>query len=595
MPLLAIAQVKFVNTTFAEAQEMAKKAGKELIVDVVRGPKVEEKVAKVFKDKALSKFINKNFVAARIDMNDPKNKDFGEYLYSLMYPCVVFYSSRGEQLESTNWYSVDAKKHDLKALAEKSLEAAAVKRANTRSINFRDLDFKQALEVAKTEGKLVFVDNYTTWCRPCKQMEMDVFTLNSVADFYNENFVCIKLDADKDPYKVAKNNGVKGFPGYLYFAPEGDVVFEDGGFNPEQKFIAFGRTAVQNFNDNKEIKLQKINLEEAMALAKKEGKMIFVDLSATWCGPCKQLKATTFKEPVVGRYYNSNFVNMYVECDVQKELAEQMKSKYGYSAFPTMLYLTADGELVHKYVGAGMKADEFNAIAKTAIDGKGLKYFADLYNGGNRTPETVVGYINLLGIAYETKKAGEVASEYLNSLTIEQLVMDANFKILTKNVNDLDAKSVQLVLNNKDKFTTEEAKKAVDRYESNLWAIKANSFVKRGDAPTFDKAGYNAFMKRLDKSSLSDNSKKEIAANSKLINAENLGDWKTYVNLTVASLKKGKATSMLSYNWGLRVAKNCKDMKLKTKFADALRANIGEMKEASWKIAFDRLFEDLKN
>lgn len=594
MPLLGIAQVKFTLMTFAEAQEAARKAGKELLVDVARGEKDDAKLLEVCKDKELAKFLKANFLPVRIDMNNEKNKDFGQYLYSLMYPCVVFYTNRGEQLESTNWYSVAGGKANMRELAQKSLENAAVKRNNTRAINFRDLDFKQALEVAKTEGKLVFVDNYTTWCRPCKQMEMDVFTLNSVADYYNEHFVSIKLDADKDPHNVAKNNGVRGFPGYLYFAPEGDVIVSEGGFNPEKQFIAFGEQAVKLFNDNKEIKLQKVNLDEAKALAKKENKMIFVDLSATWCGPCKQLKATTFKEPAVARFYNSKFVSMYVECDIQKELAEQMKKAYGYSAFPTMLYLNADGELIHKYVGAGMKGDEFIEIAKTALENRGLKSYNERYEKGERSAEFIKGYVGVLGSSYEADKAAKVSSDYLNALTIDQLLDPANFNMMKENVKDLDAKPVQLALSNKDKFPAT-MKKDIDSYEYMVWSIKGNSFVsKKEEKPVFDKAGYSAFMKRLKSAPLTDKQKDNISENSKLNNAEAMGDWKTYVAMTTKKLK-GSVPAMISYNWALRVAQKCSDGALKNKFAAALEESIKGAKDAGmFGDAFTKVINNLK-
>ncbi|MEG0499543.1 MAG: thioredoxin family protein [Rikenellaceae bacterium] len=581
MPLLAMAQVKFTAMTFADAQKAAQKAGKELLVDVTRDDKDDPKIAEIFKNKELAAFINKNFIPVRINLSKEENKDFAEYLYSLMYPCVVFYSNRGEQLESTNWYSVATGKANLKEIAKKSMDAAAVKRANTRTINFRDLDFKQALEVAKKEGKLVFADNYTTWCRPCKQMEMDVFTLNSVADYYNEHFVSIKLDADKDPYKVAKNNGVRGFPGYLYFAPEGDVILAEGGFTPEKKFISYGERAVAEFNANKTINLLTSSLDEIKAQAKKEGKMIMVDLSATWCGPCKMMKKNIFTLPTVARFFNKNFVSLFVECDIEKEKAAQLKKLYGYSAFPTILFLNAEGELVHKMVGSTETGDQFIAVAKKALENKGLKHYNDRYAAGEKSPEFIKEYITVLGESYEKEQAAKVANDYLSALTLEQLATKDNYAILKDNISDMDAKPYQLFAANRAKFYPVASQRDVESYYSMLWYMKGRSFVSKGENPTLDKAGYKAFISSVKKSDLPADTKKAIQKASLISNAEMTKNWKEYISLIAPALKDGSAGGMAAYNWGLRVERNCEDKALRLKLAGLFENYIAAITEKS--------------
>ena len=66
-----------------------------------------------------------------------------------------------------------------------------------QGIQFREGSWKEILEIAKKENKLVFVDNYTSWCGPCKKMVSEVFPLKEVGDFYNANFICYKLDCEK--------------------------------------------------------------------------------------------------------------------------------------------------------------------------------------------------------------------------------------------------------------------------------------------------------------------------------------------------------------------------------------------------------------
>ena len=50
--------------------------------------------------------------------------------------------------------------------------------------------------------------------------------------------------------------------------------------------------------------------KEALDESSKQGKAIFVDAYAKWCGPCKRMAATTFKDNEVGEYFNKNFINV---------------------------------------------------------------------------------------------------------------------------------------------------------------------------------------------------------------------------------------------------------------------------------------------
>ncbi len=90
-------------------------------------------------------------------------------------------------------------------------------------------------------------------------------------------------------------------------------------------------------------------LEEALALAKKNKKPLFVDVWATWCGPCKYMAATAFKDERVADFYNEKFVNL--KLDGEKNDGPEVMRKYQISAYPTLLYFNAEGVLVLKIVG----------------------------------------------------------------------------------------------------------------------------------------------------------------------------------------------------------------------------------------------------
>jgi thioredoxin 1 len=88
---------------------------------------------------------------------------------------------------------------------------------------------------------------------------------------------------------------------------------------------------------------------EALKQAARQNKYIFVDAYASWCGPCKMLKATTFKNNKVADFYNDNFVN--VAIDMEKGQGPALAAEWGLQAYPTMIIFTSKGKPVSGTVG----------------------------------------------------------------------------------------------------------------------------------------------------------------------------------------------------------------------------------------------------
>ena len=104
--------------------------------------------------------------------------------------------------------------------------------------------------------------------------------------------------------------------------------------------------------------------KEVLQKAKQENKLIFVDLYTTWCGPCKKMAAETFPQQAVGDYFNKNFVNYKI--DAEKGEGPELAGKYEVSAYPTLVFVNAAGELVYKFMGV-RTADKLIAEGEKAV------------------------------------------------------------------------------------------------------------------------------------------------------------------------------------------------------------------------------------
>ncbi|MFM8432206.1 MAG: thioredoxin family protein [Bacteroidota bacterium] len=69
--------------------------------------------------------------------------------------------------------------------------------------------------------------------------------------------------------------------------------------------------------------------KEALEANKKEPRKIFVDMYTDWCGWCKRMDATTFKDSGVTSYLNRHFYAVKMDAETMDTL-EYKGSRYGF-------------------------------------------------------------------------------------------------------------------------------------------------------------------------------------------------------------------------------------------------------------------------
>lgn len=153
---------------------------------------------------------------------------------------------------------------------------------------------------------------------------------------------------------------------------------------------------------------------EAMEKAKAENKLVFMDCYTTWCGPCRMMAAQVFTQQKVGDYFNEHFVSL--KMDMEKGEGITLGKKYGVTAYPTMLILDTQGNVMHTMVGSRSAEELIKEAREHSDPAKGYAVSKAAYEAGERTPDAIANYITALVSAKElTALQGDsLATTYLD-------------------------------------------------------------------------------------------------------------------------------------------------------------------------------------
>jgi thioredoxin 1 len=113
-----------------------------------------------------------------------------------------------------------------------------------QGIKFSSLSLENAKKESISSGKLIFIDAHTSWCGPCKRMAATSFVDERVGKVYNEKFINLKIDCEKDPDgpEISRLYKISMYPTLLVIDGNGKKIKEIIGFQTSDQLIAIANS-----------------------------------------------------------------------------------------------------------------------------------------------------------------------------------------------------------------------------------------------------------------------------------------------------------------------------------------------------------------
>lgn len=194
-------------------------------------------------------------------------------------------------------------------------------------------------------------------------------------------------------------------------------------------FLSFGQKGIQ-FLSNK-------NFNQAIALAKQQNKLLFVEAYAPDCHVCQSFKGT-FAQPQVGALYNAKFINYQLDLRQQANYQILQQLKININATPTFLFFEPK---TMKLVQARIFGEKDNTVLnvnsigqKAANPAEQYDKMAERFKKGEKNPNFLLNYAEISRLKGDTLTNIQVLNEYIKQIPNNQYLSQNSFNFLGKSL-----------------------------------------------------------------------------------------------------------------------------------------------------------------
>lgn len=323
-----------------------------------------------------------------------------------------------------------------------------------------------------------------------------------------------------------------------------------------------------------------IGYKEAIAAAKAEKKMVFIDFFTEWCGPCKRMSQNIFPLKEVGDYMNSRFV--CIKIDAEKGEGPELADRFKVEAYPTMIVLDANEKVIGTKVGASSTGEDFIASIDRVVDpNKSPERLKERYDGGERSAELIAAYSGLLlEQAYENREpdvekinyAAKIVLDYFHGLTDEQKLAAENVFIYTKYARmPQDDCSIFMVAHRND--FAPEIKEVINNQISTVYKTYLY-YLFSGRIP-YNQGEYEKVKKEVNEIGL--NGDKSYDLIFRFIECYAAGDMNAYLDLCQKEFKNLDESAQMTLVFGMNALMKTADQSVLKRVSQFIRSQLANM------------------
>lgn len=169
------------------------------------------------------------------------------------------------------------------------------------------------------------------------------------------------------------------------------------------------------------------SMEDAQKEALSTHKLILVDFTAKWCGPCKQMDLNAWNDVQIQTILK-DFVTLKIDVDVNRDIA----FKYQIRLLPSIFIIDPNGKIIHQFTGYQTASDLKRELIQYSLSTEYLAteligfYQTQKYNTAIRIAQKYYNYSLLVNNNIKGRIV-RVANEYLKDAKDELKKSDENY------------------------------------------------------------------------------------------------------------------------------------------------------------------------